>query len=269
MKFIDIGANLSNTQFKGDLDLVLNNAFKTKVEQIILTTVDTSSFIKNIELCNQQHSVELYTTWGVHPHNAKYLEDFIKSTNQVFTEESNKIKALGEFGLDFFRMISTKEEQEYAMHYFMNFAKKVNLPLFLHERGAHDSFLSIIKEHSVPNKSVVHCFTGNKQEVKSYLDLGMYIGITGWVCDERRNKELVEALQYIPNDLLMLETDSPYLKPRTIQKKSIRNEPAFIMPILEKICEIKKVNIEFLSETIYNNTVEFFKLNSLEKKLKL
>jgi TatD DNase family protein len=91
---------------------------------------------------------------------------------------------------------------------------------------------------------VVHCFTGNKHEVRAYLDLDMYIGITGWICDERRNGDLLEAMHYIPVEKMMIETDSPYLKPRTVKSKSIRNEPAYLIYILKKVAEIKKCHLK-------------------------
>ena len=157
-------------------------------------------------------------------------------------------------------MISTQKEQADSLHYFLNFSKDNKLALFLHERNAHDTFCSIIKEHNIENKSVVHCFTGNTSEAKSYLDLDMFIGITGWICDERRNIELIEAIKYIPIDKLMIETDSPYLKPRNIKNKSIRNEPAYLKYVLERIALIKQISIEELNEIIYNNSIKFFNL---------
>ncbi|NCQ51458.1 TatD family hydrolase [archaeon] len=269
MKLIDIGANLSNSQFNNDIDNTLKNASLHNVKQIILTTVNTDSFIKNLTICQSQQPVELYTTWGLHPHYSQHLDTFLLETLEKFQQNSKYIKAIGEFGLDFFRMISNKTSQEKSMHYFLNFSKNNNYPLFLHEREAHDIFCSIFKDHTIEQKSVIHCFTGNKIELKNYLDLNMYIGITGWICDDRRNQNLIEALNYIPIDKLMIETDSPYLKPRTIKSKSIRNEPAFLQIILEKISTIKNISIEELGETIYNNSIDFFNIKHLDKKPKL
>lgn len=263
MKLVDIGINLTNHQFNDDHIEVLDRAYAQGIEYIILTSVDTHSFRKNISFCLEEYELNLVTTWGLHPHNAKNLNSFTKETISEFKHNISHIKAIGEFGLDFFRMISSQKEQENAMHYFLEIGSEYpKLPFFLHEREAHSSFCSIYKEHQskLSNLSVVHCFTGNKTELRAYLDLGMYIGITGWICDERRGSDLQEALQYIPNDRLMIETDSPYLKPRTIKHKSIRNEPAFLPHILQKICELKQSNIEELGEIVYNNSVRFFNL---------
>ncbi len=259
MKLIDIGINV-NAQLKDDLDQILHNAKKHHVDKIILTTVDTASFIDNLKYCSNQYAVPLYTTWGLHPHRAKDLSQFLNETKKLMESKPTSVKAIGEFGLDFFRMISSKDEQEKAMHFFMDYAKEVHLPLFLHEREAFSAFHSILKEHNLSNKGVVHCFTGNKHEVRAYLDLDMYIGITGWLCDDRRNADLLEAMHYIPLEKMMIETDSPYLKPRTVKSKSIRNEPAYLIHILKKIAEIKKMPFEDLSKILYNNTTEFFNI---------
>jgi TatD DNase family protein len=259
MKLIDIGINV-NSQLKDDLIEVLHNAKKHHVEEILLTTVDEQSFVNNIAYCGIESPVPLYTTWGLHPHHAKHLDSFLKKTKTLMDSKPECVKAIGEFGLDFFRMISSKEEQEKAMHFFMNYAKEANLPVFLHERQAFASFHAILKEHNLSNKGVVHCFTGNKHEARAYLDLGMYLGITGWICDDRRNGELLEAMHYIPLNKMMIETDSPYLKPRTVKSKSIRNEPAYLIHVLKKVAEIKKTSIEEASKILYNNTVEFFNI---------
>jgi len=259
MKLVDIGINI-NAQFKDDLADVLDNAKKNHVEEIILTTVDAKSFTDNIRYCSENYAVPLYTTWGLHPHNAKHLNDFKNKTKALMDQKPECVKAIGEFGLDFFRMISSKDEQEKAMNFFMNYAKETSFPLFLHEREAFSAFHSILKEHSLANKGVVHCFTGNKHEVRAYLDLDMYIGITGWICDDRRNSDLLDAIHYIPLEKMMIETDSPYLKPRTVKSKSIRNEPAYLIHILKKVAEIKKMSFEELSKILYNNSMEFFNI---------
>lgn len=259
MKLVDIGINI-NSQLKDDLVEVLHNAKKHHVDTILLTTVDETSFQDNINYCELDLPIPLYTTWGLHPHHAKHLNKFISKSKTLMDSKPESVKAIGEFGLDFFRMISSKDDQEKAMHFFMNYAKDTILPLFLHEREAFPAFHAILKEHHISNKGVVHCFTGNKNEVRAYLDLDMYIGITGWICDERRNGDLLEAMHYIPVEKMMIETDSPYLKPRTVKSKSIRNEPAYLIHILKKVAEIKKMPFEELSKILYNNSMEFFNI---------
>ena len=109
-------------------------------------------------------------------------------------------------------------------------------PLFLHSRDAHPRFSQILRHHAI-GKAVAHCFTGEKDELHAYLELGLYVGITGWICDERRGRHLVELVRDIPRDRLLLETDSPYLTPRDMrpQPKARRNEPAFLPHILRAV----------------------------------
>ncbi len=254
MQLIDIGANLSNKQFKYDLDKVVSDALTANISTIYSTTTDKETFFSNLGLSNQYDSI--FTTWGLHPHNADYLEDFIASTEQYINNP--KIKAIGEFGLDFFRMISTQSNQEKAMMYFLEQSTKLNLPLFMHEREAHTIFVSLFKSQPTNNNGVVHCFTGNKKQLLSYLDLNLYIGLTGWICDERRNHDILDAIKFLPLDKILIETDSPYLKPRNLKQRSPRNEPKNLIYILEKIADIKNKPIEDLAVILYNNTMRFF-----------
>lgn len=254
MKLIDIGANLANNQFDDDLAEVIDRANKSMVSKIYTTSTDAKTFKKNLDICNKYETI--YTTWGLHPHNASHLDTFISNVGEGF--KYNKVSAIGEFGLDYFRMISSAEEQIKAMNYFLVKAKETKLPLFMHERQAHDEFCGVYSEHKLINNGVVHCFTGNKTQAKKYLDMGLYLGITGWISDNRRNQELIEALKYVPNDKLMIETDSPYLKPRNAKQKSIRNEPSNLKYILMSIADIKHIPFEQLSNIVYNNTINFF-----------
>lgn len=258
MKLIDIGANLSNKQFENDLKEVISNSEKAHLKAIYLTTTDKETFYTNLDICSEFHTenLNLYTTWGLHPHKAKDLNDFIHSTEKLHTHSS--IKAIGEFGLDFFRMLSTESEQVNCFEFFLDYSSKLNLPLFLHERQAHEQFVSIYKQFKIKSNAVVHCFTGNKCEAKDYLDMGFFLGVTGWICDNRRNIDLIEAVKYIPIDKILIETDSPYLKPRNIKQKNIRNEPKNLIYVLETIANIKNISIEEAANILYNNTINFF-----------
>lgn len=254
MKLIDIGANLANQQFNNDLSNIIKESFQNNIQSIYSTTTNAETFFKNINIVEKYENI--FTTWGLHPHNASQLEQFILETKSYINNP--KIKAIGEFGLDFFRMFSSEKEQEKTMDYFLEASKNLNLPLFMHERQAHERFLSIFKNHSSKNNGVIHCFTGNNKELLNYLDLDLYIGITGWICDDRRNKDLIDCFSFLPLDKILIETDSPYLKPRNLKKRSVRNEPKNLIYILEKIAFLKKISIEELSLILYNNTMRFF-----------
>jgi TatD DNase family protein len=137
---------------------------------------------------------------------------------------------------------------------------EVNKPLFLHEREAFEDMYSILSEQE-NLKAVVHCFTGNRQMAEKYLGLGCYIGITGWVCDDRRNQDVLDALEIIPVDKLMVETDAPYLLPRKIKGLKNPNVPENIRYVVEKIAMVKGLDPEDLRKRVLENTIRFFQIS--------
>lgn len=257
---IDIGPNLSNQQFKDDIETVLLASVKNNVDNLILTSTDTQTYYRNIEIIEKYgHICNMSTTLGLHPHHAdKYKSFFTKFDDLI---KNPKVISIGEFGLDYFRMISSKENQLAAMNLFLEKASNYSLPLFMHEREAKDDFISILKSHSITNKKIVHCFTGNKDTLKKYLDLDCYIGITGWVTEAKRGKELQEAIPYIPMDRLMIETDCPYLTPKNMPSKTYRNEPQFLKFVAIKIAQLKNMPLQDVINQTVSNSEDFFQLS--------
>lgn len=254
MKYIDIGANLISSKYNDKLDEVLKDSFDNNLESIILTgtTVNGSKYAKKIVEDHPQY--KLYSTAGIHPHNAKdYNETQYDQLKELLKDP--KVIAVGECGLDYNRNFSTKPKQLIAFEKQIQLAMEVNKPLFLHDREASEDFINIISEYKHNIRAVVHCFTGNKETVKKYVDMGFYIGITGWVCDEKRNKELVEAMQYIPIDRLMVETDCPFLSPLNPRELNV---PKNVCHIVKKIAELLNMDENKLSEKILENTKKFF-----------
>ncbi len=226
---IDIGANLTHPAFQPDLDAVVARARQAGVTQIVVTGTTVDESRRAIEIA-EQHS--LYATIGVHPHHARECgPDTIPSLREL--AKHPRIVAIGECGLDFNRNYSPHPDQEKWFVAQLELGIELGKPLFLHSRDAHPRSAEILRNHRVKN-AVAHCFTGERAELRAYLDLGLYIGITGWICDERRGRHLVELVRDIPRDRLLLETDSPYLVPRDLrpQPKARRNEPAFLPHIL-------------------------------------
>ncbi len=229
---IDIGANLGHSAFKDDLPEVLSRARAVGVDSIIVTgtTVEESR-----EAAAIAGRFDLYSTVGIHPHHAK---DFSSSTIKSLREASGhpRVVAIGECGLDFNRNYSPHPAQEECFTAQVELGLSLQKPLFLHSRDAHPRFAQILKSMKV-EKAVAHCFTGEREELRAYLDLGLYVGITGWICDERRGRHLLELVREIPPDRLLLETDAPYLTPRDLrpQPKARRNEPAFLPHILKAV----------------------------------
>lgn len=245
---IDIGANLSSQKFVNySIPELLAEAAESGVTGVVLTSVNALSYLKNLELAESDNSgLILGTTWGVHPHYSNTL-DALK-----VTEIAKNVLAIGETGLDYFRMLQPKEVQQNAFEYLIERANTVRLPLFLHERSAHLDFTSMLKASTT--KKVVHCFTGNSDQLKKYLDLDCFIGITGWICDKRRNQDLLQALKYCPVDKLMIETDAPYLKP--LKAPGAVNTPSNLKYVAEELG--KYYSEENLLKIILKNTKDFW-----------
>lgn len=236
---IDIGVNLTHSSFNKVLTETINRAQQANVVKLIITGTSEKESIQALKICQAlkpEHPSMLYATSGVHPHNAKEFNSETINTLKALAH-NKEIVAIGETGLDFNRNFSSQKDQEKAFEAQLELAIELDLPVFLHERDAHHRQLEILKQYRGNLKNaVIHCFTGNKASLFNYLDLDLHFGITGWICDERRGQELQEIIKNIPLNRLMLETDAPYLLPKTIKKK-IQNEPAFLPWILNTVSE--------------------------------
>jgi TatD DNase family protein len=263
---IDIGVNLSNQQFKNRITDVLTRALSAGVEKIILTGTSISESRAAVALCEEYQSQfpnMLYATAGIHPHEANSWDTASYRSIKELASHS-AVVAIGETGLDFNRNLSTPKEQEVAFEAQLELSTELQMPLFLHERDAAKRQLDILTHHreSISN-AVIHCFTGDKKTLFSYLDLDLYIGITGWVCDERRGLELQKIIKNIPLNRLMVETDAPYLLPRNMTPlpKNRRNEPAFLEYIVRCISEHREESEEVISKMTTATALEFFELD--------
>lgn len=260
-ELIDIGVNLTDKRFQNDIDEVINRAKASHISAMLITGTSLASSQKAIALC-QQHPGYLYATSGIHPHDASSMTD-IALEELASLSEQDCIVAIGETGLDFNRNFSTPEEQIIAFEQQVTLAKSTQLPLFLHERDATEKQIQILKPHVQQLKgAVLHCFTGDKNALFSYLDLGFYIGITGWICDERRGLALKKLVTEIPAERLLLETDAPYLLPRDlpIKPKKGRNEPACLQHIAMTIAQLRNISTEELSLQTTENTRQLFNI---------
>ncbi|MCP3850574.1 MAG: hydrolase TatD [Gammaproteobacteria bacterium] len=264
MTMIDIGLNLTNAQFKTDIEKVIKQALLADVTTMIITGTSVETSQQGLDL-TQQFPESLYSTAGVHPHDASTLTS--KSIEQLRSLlDESRVVAVGECGLDFNRNFSTPAEQLSCFEAQLELAVELQKPVFLHQRDAHSDFLRLIKKYrSGLVDAVAHCFTGGQEELESYLEVDLYIGITGWVCDERRGKELQECVHHIPDDRLMVETDAPYLFPRTLKlaktgKKRHRNEPQYLPHIVQFLADLTAKEVSYLSHVTEMNTRRFFRL---------
>lgn len=256
MQLVDIGANLTHASFQADVAEVISRARQAGVARIIVSGTTVEDSRKALEL--SESSDFLFATAGVHPHHAR---DCGPGTIPALREiaQHPRVVAVGECGLDFNRNYSPHPDQEKWFVAQLELGLELGKPLFLHSRDAHPRFAQILKHHRVRN-AVAHCFTGERDELKAYVDLGLYVGITGWICDERRGKHLLELVREIPRDRLLLETDAPYLTPRDLkpQPKARRNEPAFLPHILKTVARaLGRPAEEVAAETARNASTLF------------
>lgn len=261
MELIDIGLNLMHKSYNKDREEVMNNGKKAGVKGAIITGSDINSSIEASDYALKYPGV-LYSTAGVHPHDAKTCnDDTIPKLEELSSKES--VVAIGECGLDYNRNYSPQNIQRKWFIKQLELAEKLDMPVFLHDRESYNDFSKILRDFpAVAKKSVVHCFTGNKYEVEDYLSLGCYIGVTGWICDERRGDELREAVKHIPPERLMVETDGPFLIPRDLKPKpkKHRNEPKYLPHILNRIAEEMNLDSEKLAVQVTENTEKLFNI---------
>ena len=258
MPLFDICFNFTSSKFRDDEQGYLQRALEAGVSHFLITGSDQQDSQLAIELADR-YQQGMYATTGVHPHLAKNWQ---QNTRNILKSLANneRVKAIGEAGLDYNRNFSTHEQQELAFRQQIELSIECQKPLFLHERDAHQKFLSILQEYKNDiGATVVHCFTGDQQALENYLKMGLYIGITGWICDERRGGHLHELVKTIPQDRLLIETDAPYLFPRTYQPrpKKMTNEPAYLPHIAEQIAYHRGDSVETLYRYTMDNSLRF------------
>ena len=236
---IDIGINLAHDSYDADRAAVLSRARDAGVVQLIVTGSSLESSARAIELA-RAHPGELFATAGVHPHHAAGVSAEAWDALAAHAR-AHEVVAIGECGLDYFRNYSPPAAQQAAFHRQLELARALGKPVFLHQREAHADFLAILREHGAPWRGVAHCFTGDAGALSAYLDLGLAIGITGWINDERRGSHLLALMPQIPASRLLLETDGPYLLPRDLKPKpaSRRNEPAYLPHIARAVARAR------------------------------
>ena len=261
---IDIGANLASSSFERDLDEVIERAVEAEIDHIIITGSDESSNQRASELAQSNPGL-LSSTAGLHPHHASQW------SKAVFDQISDLIRqdhvvAIGETGLDYNRNLSTPEQQRIAFQAHLEIAATCKKPLFLHQRDAHDDFLAMMSSFpDLAHRSVVHCFTDTETALKEYLTLGTMIGITGWLCDKKRGKELRDIVRKIPLDRLMIESDAPYLMPhrektkKTMKEKN-RNEPCTLGQVAQQLADCREESVETVIAASSENACRLFGL---------
>ena len=258
---VDIGANLAHDSFDDDRSAVLERAARAGVAQLVVTGSSYDSNADALELA-RGHPGRLYCTAGLHPHHASAYDERIDAQIRNLASDPHCV-AVGECGLDYFRNFSPRAAQLDAFRAQLAIAVDSRRPVFLHQRDAHEDLVAVL-EPLLPRLTyaVAHCFTGDVAALDAYLGMGLWIGITGWICDERRGRELYDIAAQIPDDRLMIETDAPYLLPRTLapKPKSRRNEPAFLPEVLRVLAEARAQDPVHVARITTANARRFFGL---------
>lgn len=271
MTLIDIGANLADKAFAGDLSDVLARSVEAGVSAIVVTgtSVHGSRRARELAAAHDDARPRLFATAGVHPHHASTWSREVESDVRALLADP-RVVAVGECGLDHDRDLSPRDAQRRAFEAQLAVAAETAKPVFLHERAAHDNFAAILREHRASLAGgVVHCFTGDARALEAYLALDLHIGITGWICDERRGAHLGELALRIPRGRLLIETDAPYLLPRDLRPRprSRRNEPMHLAHVARVVARHRGETFEDLSAHTTEAATRLFGLPATMRQL--
>ncbi len=259
---IDIGSNLAHATFDADRNEVISRAVAAGVVAQIVTGADLPGSEAAAQLAQTRPGM-LWSTAGVHPHHASHLHNDQESAFLALLRLP-QVVAVGECGLDYFRSFSPREAQLNAFIKQLEWAVEVQKPVFLHQREAHADFVDLLRDFMPRLRGgVAHCFTDGPRELEDYLQLGLSIGITGWICDDRRGEKVRSAIADVPTERLMIETDAPYLLPRDLNPKprSRRNEPRYLAHIARTIGMARGESIEEVAAFTTANAMRFFALD--------
>ena len=259
---VDIGANLTHESFQRDLDDVIARARAAQVRTLIVTGTDVAHAKQAVAMAQRFEGV--YATAGVHPHDASSWNDTVAQDMRALYRLP-EVVAVGECGLDFNRNFSTPQAQELAFEAQLALAADSGLPLFLHERDAGERMRDILRSwRDDISDAVIHCFTADRATLHGYLDLDLHIGLTGWICDERRGHHLRDLVRDIPLERLMVETDCPYLLPRNLpaKLKGRRHEPALLPWIVQEIARWHDVSDTELGAATTRTAQRFFRIDA-------
>jgi TatD DNase family protein len=254
---IDTHAHLEMPEFKRDLEAVIQKAKESGVEYIFTVGTEKKDWKRALEIANSQPSI--YAILGVHPHNAKEIDD---QTYPMLKElcRNGKVKAFGEIGLDFFRNLSPRDIQLKRFREQVGLAKGLGLPIVVHDREAHQETMEILRSEKAEEcGGIIHCFSGDYEMAKVCMDMGFYISVPGSITFKNA-ESFREIVKRIPLESLLLETDAPFLTPEPFRGK--RNEPSYVRYTAQKVAEVKKVSFEKVAEVTTENAMRIYKLGN-------
>lgn len=256
--YYDIGVNLFCRQFR-DPEKIIRDAAAAGVSCIITGSDPEEDRLADAFVRTHPGT---FATAGIHPHNADEAEESDYRLIREILLTNPAVVAAGECGLDYDRMFSTRENQLRCLESQIAIAEETGKPMFLHERDAAGDFAAIFREHPlIARRSVVHCFTGTREECETFLAMGFSIGVTGWICDDRRAEDLRGAVSAIPADRILIETDAPYLMPRMMPGRHGRvNVPENIVWVARSLAQYMGIPEKRLQKCARENTECLFHL---------
>ncbi len=250
---VDSHAHLDMDEFREDLDQVLKRAEEAGVSLICTVGTGNGDWARTLEIAHLRPW--LYAILGVHPHNAKEIDDDTYGELKRFCRDE-KVRALGEIGLDFFRNLSPPETQVERFREQIALARELGLPIVVHDRDAHEETLEVLKsERAWECGGIVHCFSGDEKMARACIDMGFFISIPGTITFKNAGA-LCEIVRRLPLESLLIETDAPFLAPVPFRGK--RNEPSYVKLTAKKVAEVRKISFEKVAEATRQNALRAF-----------
>ena len=251
----DSHSHIDASQFDHDRDLVIRRAELNDISYILNPGADFESSLKAVELAEKYDFI--FAAVGVHPHDAETMDEQMLQLLELMAKKE-VVKAIGEIGLDYYRDLSPREVQKKWFVEQIRMAKRLGLPVIIHDRDANDDVLRILKEeHAFETGVLMHCFSGSRELASQYIKLGAYISIAGPITYKNARKT-IEVVDVVPLDRLMIETDAPYLTPEPYRGK--RNEPMFVKHTCQKMAMLKGISYEEMAKITLDNAKTFFKI---------
>lgn len=252
--FFDSHAHYDSSQFNNDREELIDALHREGVDLVCNIGCDLSSSLKSVRLAEKYDW--FYATVGTHPSDTDKMTDSDLTMYEMLCRNP-KVVAVGEIGLDYYWDNSPRELQQERFRQQMELAKKLKMPVVIHDREAHEDCMKIVRDYYRDVRGVFHCYSGELEMAKQLVKMGWYIGMTGVVTYKNARKS-VEVVQWIPEDRLLIETDCPYLTP--VPNRGKRNDSRNLRYTAEKIAEVRGVDLEYVAEFTTRNAKEFYNI---------